>query len=125
MKNFNLENAQKYGSLLLDNTTFDEQMWIFRNITYDQVKYFSANDKGVVYDGNHSNLCIEQANQLQRQISTCTDLFTQAVSQCREQNKDYLKQYDFAGPYLRTIEDLKSKLSDLEETIEELHSKIS
>lgn len=121
MKEINLDRAQNTMHWLLEHTTLAEQMWIFRNITYDKIKWFSEDNKGQVYDGKHSQLCIEQATNLQRQISTCTDLFTQAVSKCREFNQDYLKSYEFAAPYLQIIQDLKDKIESYEQTIAQLN----
>ncbi len=56
----------------------------------------------------------------QRKISTYTDLFTQSVSYGRKFDKDYLKQYEFAGPYLQIIEEQKQRIQDLEEQLQEL-----
>lgn len=121
-KDFNLERAQKAALQLIETTSFEDQMWIFRNITYDQVKYFSEQDKGIIYDGTYSPLNREQANNLQRQISTCTDLFTQSVSKHREFNQDYLRDYEFAAPYLHSINNLKDTIEELKEEIAYLRS---
>lgn len=121
MKDFNLERAQKAAQQLLKTTSFEDQMWIFRNITYDQIKYFSENDKGIVYDGEHSQDCIYQATNLQRQISTCTDLFTQSIVNKTVFNENYLKQYDFAGPYLATIQTLKDQISALRQEMQNIN----
>lgn len=118
---FNSERARKAYEQLDTTTTFEEQMWIFRNITYDKIKYFSENNKGQVYDGKHSQLNIEQATNLQRQISTCTDLFTQSVDKCREFDQGYLKSYEFAAPYLSIISDLKDRIDSLEQTIRQIN----
>lgn len=109
------DSDKLYGELtrLLDTYSFEELCWLFRNITYDQIKYFSDENKGVVYDGSYSREIIEQATDFQRKISTYTDLMNQSITSHRLFDKDYLKQYEYAGPYLRTIDELKERIDSL------------
>lgn len=115
VNSFDSEKLYKEMSRLLDTYSFEELMWMFRNITYDQIKYFSEDNKGIVYDGSYDRVMIEQATDFQRKISTYTDLMTQTVSRHRVFDEGYLKQYEYAGPYLFVIEDLKTKIRELED----------
>lgn len=124
--NINLDKLKPIWDDLYSKCNFTEIMWLFRNITYDQIKYFSENDKGIIYtdDEKYSQLTKEQATNLQRQISTCADLFTQAVVSGREQDKNYLKQYDFAGPYLIVNQNLRREVEYLTQKITELNQEL-
>ena len=118
MEDFDTDKMYTEMIRLLDIYSFKELMWLFRNITYDQVKYFSEDNKGVIYDGSYSRELIEQATDFQRKISTYADLMNQSISNHREFDRDYLKKYDYAGPYL-------SKISVLEETIQLLREEVN
>lgn len=106
---FDLDRADKMLEYLIGKCSLKEILWIARNVVYDQVAYYNQNSKGIVYNGEYSDLNVEQANRLQQQISTLLDLFSQSVNSKREFDEDYLKSYEFAGPYLRIIESLKSE----------------
>lgn len=114
MSSFDTDKMYTELNRLLDTYSFSELMWLFRNITYDQIKYFSEDSKGVVYDGSYSREVIEQATDFQRKISTYADLMNQSISNHREFDRDYLKQYEYAGPYLNIIESLKERINFLE-----------
>lgn len=114
---FDIEKMYTELSRLLDTYSFQELMWLFRNITYDQIKYFSEENKGVIYDGSYSRKSISQASDFQRKISTYADLMNQTISSHREFDEGYLKQYDYAGPYLSLIEDLRQEICDLKEEL--------
>lgn len=114
----NTDRAEEALHELCTKCTFEEVIWIMRNILYDQVCYYNDTDKGVVYNGQYTELNKEQANRFQQQLSTLLDLFGQSIANKREFNNDYLKSYEFAGPYLRVIEDLKEQIDKLKE---ELH----
>lgn len=114
MNGFDTEKMYEELNRLLDSYSFSELMWLFRNITYDQIKYFSEDNKGVIYDGSYSREIIEQATDFQRKISTYADLMNQSISNHREFDSDYLKQYEYAGPYLNIIESLKERINFLE-----------
>ena len=114
MSSFDTDKMYTELNRLLDTYSFSELMWLFRNITYDQIKYFSEDNKGVVYDGSYSREVIEQATDFQRKISTYADLMSQSISNHREFDRDYLKQYEYAGPYLNIIENLKERINFLE-----------
>lgn len=117
VNSFDSEKLYKEMSRLLDTYSFEELMWIFRNITYDQIKYFSEDNKGIVYDGSYDRTMIEQATDFQRKISTYADLMTQTVSSHRVFDEGYLKQYEYAGPYLSIIEELKARIQELEDEL--------
>lgn len=121
-------DSDRASTMLLDlisHCSFKEISWIYRNIVYDWVAYWSSESKGKVYDGTYSDLNIEQANRLQQQISSLADLFEQSVIDKREFNEDYLKNYAFAGPYIRLLNDRDERIKQLEEAIEEMNSKIT
>ena len=53
--------------------------WLIRNITYNTVAYWNENDKGIIYDGSHSQINIEQATRLQQHLSGLSDLLEQSL----------------------------------------------
>ena len=121
---FNSERANAVLTWLISKCSFKEISWIYRNLVYDQVAYYDQNHKAKLYDGTYTDLNVEQANRFQQQISTVADLFEQSILNKREFDEDYLKQYEFAGPYLRIIRDKDKRIEQLEEAIAELNSKI-
>lgn len=114
-ESFDTEKMYTELSRLLDTYSFKELMWLFRNIIYDQIKYFSEENKGIIYDGSYSRKNIDQATDFQRKISTYADLMSQTISSHREFDEGYLEQYAYAGPYLITIENLKQEIIELRE----------
>lgn len=122
-KELNLDRANELLKLLISKCTFKEINWIYRSLAYDLVAYYDQNNKARLYDGTFTNLNVEQANRLQQQLSSITDLFEQSVINKREFNEDYLKEYEFARPYL-IISEQKERINSLEEAIKELNSKI-
>ncbi len=115
--NFDSEKLYTELSRLLDLYKPNELFWIFRNITYDYIKYFSEENKGIIYDGSYDRDVIHQATDFQRKISTYSDLMNQSISSHRLFDENYLKQYEYAGPYLQVIDSLKEKIRDLEKEI--------
>ena len=105
-----IDKAYQMMKTLTTTLTFQECMWIFRNLCYD------VWDKKL-NDGTYSELQQEQATQLKYGISVNTDLFTQLIVQHNEFNPDYLKQYEVAGPHLLKIEKLKKEIKDLKEIL--------
>lgn len=64
----------------LKTLTPKEIDWLIRNITYNQVAYWDESDKGMIYDGNHSQINIEQATRLQQHLSGFSDLLEQSLN---------------------------------------------
>lgn len=123
-REINLNRANELLTLLISKCTFKEINWIYKSLAYDLVSYYDQNTKARLYDGTHTDLNVEQANRLQQQLSSITDLFEQSVIDKREFNEDYLKEYEFARPYLRIITEQKERINSLEEAIKELNSKV-
>ena len=97
------------------NLSFEEICKLFREIAYDQVSYLDKDNCSIIYRSDkYSKLNREQANRFYNQARTICDLFAQSISDKREFNEDYLKDYDFAGPYRRHIETLEKRIEDLE-----------
>lgn len=62
-----------------------------REISYDQVCYYGEGSHGPIYDDEkYSDTTKEQANYLQRKISTVLDLFDQCITDGREFDWEYL-----------------------------------
>lgn len=117
----NIKRANKVLEDLVKQCSLSEILWIVRQIAFDQVAYFSEENKGIVYrDAKYSRLTIDQANNLQRQLSVICDLFSQSICDGREFEPNYLKQYDFAGSYIMTIDNLKEQLNSLQSQINEI-----
>ena len=119
MSNINLEKVSKMYDNLKQSCNIDELMWLARNLSYAFIYSNGTNDKADIYDGKHSQLNIEQANMLQRQLSAMCDLFAQSING-REFDKDYLRSYEIAGPYLNIITEKNKEINDLEETISKI-----
>lgn len=123
-KEFNLDRAQEIMMWLISKCSFKEICWIYRNIAYDMVAYWDQNNKSKIYDGSYSELNIEQANRLQQGISSLVDLFEQSTTDKREFDEDYLRNYEFAGSYIRILNEKNERIKQLEDAIAELNSKI-
>ena len=114
----NMDRVYHYQEVLAKNCTFEEICKIFREICWDQVSYFDENNCSIIYRSDeYSKLTREQANRFQQQVQTICDLFAQCISDKREFNEDYLKKYEFAGPYLLIIDELREKINRLEEDV--------
>lgn len=117
----NMDRVYFYVEELAKNCSFEEICKIFREISYDQVRYDNDRDCAFLYkSGEYSKLAREQANRFHNQVRTICDLYAQCISDRREFNEDYLKNYAFAGPYLLEIGRLEERIKELEERIEEL-----
>ena len=116
-RSIDINKLKTVWDTLESKCNYKEIMWLFRNFAYEAVRYSSKDDCGPIYQEGYSNLTMEQANRFQQQISTVVDLFTQSVVDRREFNEDYLKKYEFAGPYLLTIQSLKERIDQLEQQI--------
>lgn len=108
-----LDRANEMLTQLISKCNLKEIFWILRNISYDQVAYWSQTSHSKIYDeeteGKRTNLNVEQANRLQQQLSSIIDLYEQAILDKREFDEGYLKDYEFARPYLRALEEMRNK----------------
>lgn len=65
---------------LAKTLNFEEICKLFREICFDQVAYWSDENKGIIYkDETYNKINREQACQLQRKVSTAVDLFSQSI----------------------------------------------
>lgn len=122
-KEFNMERADANLEALIKNCTLKEIFWIMSNIMYDQVAYYSKEHHAPIYDDNSDKLNVEQANRFQQQLSTILDLYGQSLFG-RVFDENYLKNYEFAGPYLKILREKNERIEQLEEAIKELNSKV-
>lgn len=111
---FNLKRANENLITLIENCTFEEIMWIVRNITYDQISYYAPDSKGRIFNGKYSELQIEQATRFQRNISTFIDLFGQVLIDGRVFEEEYIKKYDLAEHYINKIDKMSVYMDELE-----------
>lgn len=109
------DKAMKFMHEMYSQLTFKECMWIFRNMCYEAWS-------NRLTDGSYTDEQQEQATQLKYSISANTDLFTQLISGRNSFNREYLKQYEVAGPHLLRISDLEGQIENLESKIQELYN---
>ncbi len=92
--------------------SLEEILKMIREITYDMV---APNSK--IYNGDYSEINVEQANRFQSQLRDMCDFFAQSIVDKRTFDENYLKNYEYARPYLSTIEDLKNQIIDLQQQL--------
>lgn len=91
---FNSERAEEALRELCKKCTFTEISWIMRNITYDQVAYYSEDLHSKIYDDkDYSEKLKEDLNAMQRAISARLDLFEQMLIRKNSFNSDYINKY--------------------------------
>lgn len=112
----NTNRANDNLETLATNCTLKEILWILRNITYDQISYYDEDNKGKIYDGSYDQKHIEQANALQREISTMCDLFGQVIVGHRNFEEGYLEE--------RVPSYMMSKMVSMKNEIERLERKL-
>lgn len=114
----NMDRVYYWVEELARNCSFEEICKIFREIAWDQVRYNSEKDCSIIYKSDqYSETVREQANRFYNQARTICDLFAQCISDKRAFDESYLSNYDFAGPYKNTIEQLKDRISELEDEV--------
>lgn len=82
----------------------DEKLWICRNIIYDLVSYYGENSKGEIYNGNYTDMQIEQATRLQQNICGMIKALGQVFNNQTFSN-DYFEDLitgDYYSKYIRT-----------------------
>ena len=117
-----LNVVRAYDTLeyLVKKCTLKEILWIIRNISYDMVAYYNAEHCGIIYKSEkYSKINREQACQIQRDLSTCCDLFGQSIIDKREFEEEYINykyNYSYMAGTIRSmsekIEELRSKLDE-------------
>ena len=121
-----LERAEDALEKIVSRCTLSELLWIVRNVSYDQVSYYSIDHKGIVYNGSYSNKQIEQANDIQRYLSTYCDLFGQIIVNHNTFNDGYIDKYIHSSMIISNqenlINELETKIKELKAEIEELES---
>ena len=90
MKSIDINKCSDMIDKLNKEYSVDEIFWIIRNLTYDYIRYFGEDNKGVVYDGSYSDINVEQATRAQQSLSTSADIMRQVISSKREFEDRYL-----------------------------------
>ena len=90
MKSIDINKCSDMIDKLNKEYSVDEIFWIIRNLTYDYIRYFGEDNKGVVYDGSYSDINVEQATRAQQSLSTSADIMRQVISSKREFEDSYL-----------------------------------
>ena len=90
--NFDSEVVRNIILYSITRGNFKEVCKAFRDITYDQVSYYDEDNCSKIYRDKekYSDTVIEQANYLQRKLSTVVDIYEQCITSGREFNWDYL-----------------------------------
>lgn len=92
-KELDIEVVEPMLMEVIKTLSFEEICKLFREVCYDQVCYYSEDNKGIIYkDESYSKLNREQACRLQRKVSTAVDLFAQSIIDKREFDEDYLTE---------------------------------
>ena len=117
-----LNVVRAYDTLeyLVKKCTLKEILWIIRNISYDMVSYWDKDNCGIIYKSEkYSKINREQACQIQRDLSTCCNLFGQSIIDKREFEENYINStynYSYMAGTIRSmsekIEELRSKLDE-------------
>lgn len=107
-----LERANMMKKKLAEKCTLKEILWIIRNISYDMVAYYNAEHCGIIYKSeSYNQMQREQACQIQRDLSTCCDLFGQSIIDKREFEEEYINhRYNYsymAGAIMSLEKELK------------------
>ena len=91
---FNSDKVEEAIRYLAENLNFKEICKVFREISYDQICYYSEDSCGLIYkDKNkYTDKHIEQATYLQRKISTSVDLYEQLITSGNIFEESYLEE---------------------------------
>ena len=100
---------------IASNLTLKEALKLIREISYDMVSYWDAENCARIYrDKSYSKLNQEQACRLQRLLSSACDLFGQSVINKREFDEGYLRKWCDGGSLELENDRLKEKVEQLE-----------
>ena len=117
-----LNVVRAYDTLeyLVKKCTLKEILWIIRNISYDMVSYWDKDNCGIIYKSEaYSKLNREQACQIQRDLSTCCNLFGQSIIDKREFEEEYIN-YKYNHSYMAgTIRSMSEKIEELRSKLDE------
>lgn len=100
-----MERVEQVLQYVIKNLNLKEILKMTREITYDMVR-----PEARLYQGDYSELNIEQANRFQSQLRDMCDFLAQSLVDKREFDNGYLKDYEYARPYLKIIEELKETI---------------
>lgn len=76
---------------LKDNLTQQEIFKLMRELLYEQISYYGDNDKGIIYNGDYSQINIEQATIINNKIRGYIGIYSQIICNKREFSEDYLE----------------------------------
>lgn len=114
-----LERANMMKKKLAEKCTLKEILWIIRNISYDVVAYYNAEHCGIIYKSeSYNQMQREQACQIQRDLSTCCDLFGQSIIDKREFEEEYINHrynYSYMAGTIMSLEKELEKLRSYED----------
>ena len=113
----NYDRMENELERVIGNLTLAEVLKMVREISYDMVRY-DDNYKGIIYNSNYTEDGQSQACRLQRLLSAACDLFGQSIINKRVFDEGYLKKWLDGGVMEMEIENLKEKITQLEEELE-------
>lgn len=87
----NLGKIFKIKDYIESELTFEEICKMFREIFYSKISYYDENNKGIIYNGEYSDINIEQATRIQQRLREDIALFEQIMSDKREFDEIYLR----------------------------------
>ena len=120
---FDLDRMNEILDIAIEHLTLREILKLVRHVSYDMTCYYGDDLKGVIYNGEYSQLHIEQATTLQREIRTMCDLFNQSVVGKREFDQKHFETYiamyatSRANGLEKENERLRQTIIDLEEQL--------
>ena len=114
-----LERANMMKKKLAKKCTLKEILWIIRNISYDMVAYYNAEHCGIIYKSeSYNQMQREQACQIQRDLSTCCNLFGQSIIDKREFEEEYINHrynYSYMAGTIMSLEKELERLRSYED----------
>ena len=114
-----LERANMMKKKLAKKCTLKEILWIIRNISYDMVAYYNAKHCGIIYKSeSYNQMQREQACQIQRDLSTCCNLFGQSIIDKREFEEEYINHrynYSYMAGTIMSLEKELERLRSYED----------
>lgn len=113
----NYDRMENELERVIGNLTLAEVLKMVREISYDMVRY-DDNYKGIIYNSDYTEDGQNQACRLQRLLSAACDLFGQSIINKRVFDEGYLKKWLDGGAMEIEIENLKEKITQLEEELE-------
>jgi len=92
----NYERMEDQLKKVISNLTLAEVLKMIREISYDMICYWDEENKGIIYKSDdYTEKNREQANRLQRLLSTACDLFGQSIIDKRVFDDGYLENIKY------------------------------